>query len=105
MYAQCAFLCACVRVCLQTPVVYVGRVVVDGEGKINHSSVLLEGNCQGDNASVVPTARVLLDLRDVPGFSLFPGQVRFRYSDFLSRSRTYRVLSCPRFLLFFAVDR
>jgi hypothetical protein len=61
---------------LQTPIVYIGRVVVDGEGKINPASVLLEGNTQGPLAAAVPTARVLLDLRDVPAFSLFPGQVR-----------------------------
>jgi hypothetical protein len=59
----------------QTPVVCVGRVCVDGEGKINPASVMLEGNTRGPLAAVVPSARVLLDLRDVPSFSLFPGQV------------------------------
>ncbi len=59
----------------QTSIVYIGRVVVDGEGKINPTSVLLEGNTQGPLAAATPTARVLLDLRDVPSFSLFPGQV------------------------------
>lgn len=59
----------------QAPVVWVGRVCVDGEGKLNPTSVMLEGNTRGPLAAAVPSARVLLDLRDVPAFSLFPGQV------------------------------
>ena len=66
----------------QSPVVYVGRVCVEGEGKINATSVLLEGSNQdalpGGLASRNPhlkAGRILLDLREVPGFSLFPGQV------------------------------
>lgn len=66
----------------QSPLVYVGRVVVDGEGKINATSVLLEGTAAdplpGGVASRNPflkCGRILLDLRDVPAFSLFPGQV------------------------------
>ena len=59
----------------QAPVVWVGRVCVDGEGKLNPTSVMLEGNTRGPLAAAVPSARVLLDLRDVPAFSLFPGQI------------------------------
>lgn len=59
----------------QAPIVCVGRVCVDGEGKINPASVMLEGNTRGPLAAAVPSARVLLDLREVPAFSLFPGQV------------------------------
>ena len=66
----------------QSPLVYVGRVVVDGEGKINPTSVLLEGSAAdpipGGIASRNPhmsVGRILLDLREVPSFSLFPGQI------------------------------
>lgn len=66
----------------QSPLVYVGRVCVDGEGKINATSVLLEGSSQdpipGGLANRNPhmrAGRIALDLRDVPAFSLFPGQI------------------------------
>lgn len=55
-----------------TPVVYVGRVCVAteaGDGKINATSVLLEG-IMADGGK-----RVALDLSELGGFSLFPGQV------------------------------
>ncbi|CAI5466202.1 unnamed protein product [Closterium sp. Yama58-4] len=57
----------------QTSVMAVGRVVCDAEAataRLNESSVLLEGcidPCQG--------VRVRLDLRHLPSFSLFPGQI------------------------------
>ncbi|CAI5480154.1 unnamed protein product, partial [Closterium sp. Yama58-4] len=57
----------------QTSVMAVGRVVCDAEAataRLNDSSVLLEGcidPCQG--------VRVRLDLRHLPSFSLFPGQI------------------------------
>ena len=56
----------------ETPVVYVGRVCVAseaGDGKINSSSVLLEG-LMADGGK-----RVALDLSELAGYSLFPGQV------------------------------
>ena len=82
----------------QVPIVYVGRIVVDGEGRLNASSVLLEGsNAAGGSSSSsgggrYGAGRVLLDLREAvsagsdgaapspwgdagAGFSLFPGQV------------------------------
>eukprot|EP00039_Didymoeca_costata_P013829 m.216520 g.216520 ORF g.216520 m.216520 type:complete len:642 (+) comp15879_c0_seq5:111-2036(+) len=56
----------------QEQVVVVGRVCVDatGEGKLNARSVLLEGSRDTSSG-----ARVLLDLTNVPDFSLFPGQI------------------------------
>ncbi|CAI5962260.1 unnamed protein product [Closterium sp. NIES-65] len=57
----------------KTNVMAVGRVVCDAEAasaRLNDSSVLLEGcidPCQG--------VRVRLDLRHLPSFSLFPGQI------------------------------
>jgi DNA polymerase alpha subunit B len=66
----------------QGPLVYVGRVCTDGEGKINATSVLLEGSARGALAAglaranpSVAVGRVLLDLRELPSFSLFPGQI------------------------------
>ena len=48
----------------------VGRVVCDAEGgRLNEASVLLEGSAQHSSG-----ARVRLDLRHLPHFSLFPGQ-------------------------------
>lgn len=59
------------------PIVCIGRIVVaseTGEGKINRTSVLLEGS--RDDATATGTfGRIALDLSEMPGFSLFPGQV------------------------------
>lgn len=52
------------------PGLVVGRVLCDGEGRMNSNSVLLQGSvdtCGG--------ATVSLDLSQAPSFSLFPGQV------------------------------
>ena len=53
----------------QDDVTVVGRVVCDSEGRLNEASVQLEGS-MADSAGM----RVRLELRDVPSFSLFPGQ-------------------------------
>ena len=54
----------------QDDVTVVGRVVCDSEGRLNEASVQLEG-CVANSAGM----RVRLELRDVPSFSLFPGQI------------------------------
>ena len=55
----------------QEQVTVVGRVCLDGrEGKLNASSVLLEGSRETSNG-----ARVALDLSVTEEFSLFPGQI------------------------------
>ena len=59
----------------QAPVVVVGRICVDGEGKINPSSVLLEGSNAHGPLPSARLGRIHLDLREVPSFSLFPGQI------------------------------
>lgn len=61
-----------------TPVEYVGRIVTGTEGatadaKINAASVLLEAS--SSDAGVSSNTRVALDLSELPGYSLFPGQV------------------------------
>ena len=59
----------------QSPIVVVGRVCVDGEGKLNPASVLLEGSNSSGPLAAARFGRVHLDLRHMPSFSLFPGQV------------------------------
>lgn len=62
----------------QEPVVYVGRVVADtdtGDGKLNSTSLAIEGYAADASTQSVQHTRVALDLREVPGFSLFPGQI------------------------------
>ena len=54
----------------QDDVTVVGRVVCDSEGKLNEQSVQLEGSIATSNGM-----RVRLELRDLPSFSLFPGQI------------------------------
>ena len=54
----------------QDDVTVVGRVVCDSEGRLNEQSVQLEGSIATSNGM-----RVRLELRDVPRFSLFPGQI------------------------------
>ena len=54
----------------QDDVTVVGRVVCDSEGRLNEASVQLEGD-MANSAGM----RVRLELRDVPSFSLFPGQI------------------------------
>jgi DNA polymerase alpha subunit B len=47
-----------------------GRICCDSEGKINKESVLLEGSRTQSGGR-----RVMLELKEVPAFSLFPGQI------------------------------
>lgn len=47
----------------------VGRVVCEGDGRLNEASVLLEGSARHSDGH-----RVRLELRDLPRFALFPGQ-------------------------------
>ena len=47
----------------------VGRVVCEGDGRLNEASVLLEGSGAASDGH-----RVRLELRDLPRFALFPGQ-------------------------------
>ena len=54
----------------QDDITVVGRVVCDSEGRLNEASVQLEGD-MANSAGM----RVRLELRDVPSFSLFPGQI------------------------------
>ena len=55
----------------QCPVLAVGRICCDSEGKLNEHSVMLESSrSQGGGC------RIKLDLTKTPSFSLFPGQVR-----------------------------
>ena len=59
------------------PAVYVGRVVCDGEGHLNSSSVLLEGALQ---PGTLLSHRVRLEIPGSSGpYSLFPGQVSYLY--------------------------
>jgi hypothetical protein len=62
----------------QDPILYIGRIVTSSDGgvqdaKINATSVLLEGSAT--EAALTSTYRVHLDLQDMPGWSLFPGQI------------------------------
>ena len=56
----------------QDSVTVAGRICLDatGEGKLNSSSILLEGSRETSNGQ-----RVSVNLNNVPEFSLFPGQV------------------------------
>lgn len=54
----------------QSPVVTCGRICCDGEGRLNSSSVLLEG-CTDLNKG----ATVSLNLSKLQSYSIFPGQV------------------------------
>lgn len=62
------------------PAVYVGRIVCDGEGHINSSSVLLEG---GIKPGTPVSHRVQLELSPSTPCSLFPGQVGYFSSSLL----------------------
>jgi len=57
---------------IQDHVTVAGRICLDatGEGKLNSSSVLLEGSRETSNGQ-----RVAVNLNNVPEFSLFPGQI------------------------------
>ena len=60
-----------VGLCSQSEVWVFGRVCCDSaEGKMNEKSVALEGSRAGSGG-----ARVLLELKDVSEFALFPGQL------------------------------
>jgi DNA polymerase alpha subunit B len=59
-----------VHTATQEKAVIVGRVVCDGEGRLNASAVLLEGSVKQSGGR-----RIRLELRDIPHFSLFPGQI------------------------------
>tara|TARA_B110000305_G_scaffold80701_1_gene90668 strand:+ start:181 stop:1785 length:1605 start_codon:yes stop_codon:yes gene_type:complete len=61
---------AAVYAASQDDVTVVGRVVCDSEGKLNEHSVMLEGSIATSNGM-----RVRLELRELPNFSLFPGQI------------------------------
>ncbi|DBB04040.1 TPA: DNA polymerase alpha subunit B [Trebouxia sp. C0004] len=54
----------------QEPVLMVGRICCDSEGRLNERSVLLEGSVALSNGM-----RTKLDLSKLEGFKLFPGQV------------------------------
>ncbi len=55
---------------LQEPVLMVGRICCDSEGRLNERSVLLEGSVELSSGM-----RTKLDLSKLEGFKLFPGQV------------------------------
>jgi len=59
-----------VGVASQSSVVVVGRICPEDGGRLTRGSVLLEGSRRTSNS-----ARVMVDLRDLPSYSLFPGQV------------------------------
>lgn len=59
-----------VAVSSQEKVMVVGRICCDAEGHLNDNSILLEGSVEHSNGQ-----RVRLDLRNIPRFSFFPGQV------------------------------
>ncbi|CAM6127178.1 unnamed protein product [Calypogeia fissa] len=59
-----------VAVAAQEQITVVGRICCDGEGHLNDKSVLLEGSVEYSGGQ-----RVRLDLRNIPQFSMFPGQV------------------------------
>lgn len=49
----------------------VGRIVCDSAGQLNAQSIILEGSSRTSKCN-----RVRLDVSSLPGYSLFPGQVR-----------------------------
>ena len=55
---------------LQEPLLMVGRICCDSEGRLNERSVLLEGSMELSDGM-----RAKLDLSKLDGFKLFPGQV------------------------------
>eukprot|EP00854_Cymbomonas_tetramitiformis_P005284 gene5284-6421_t len=60
-----------VQAASQDKVMVVGRVVCDSsEGRLNGASVMLEGSIKHSGGE-----RVRLELRNLPSFSLFPGQI------------------------------
>jgi DNA polymerase alpha subunit B len=61
----------------QSPIVCLGRICVaseTGDGKVNAKSILLEGS-RDDAVASFTVGRIQLDLFDLPGYSLFPGQM------------------------------
>eukprot|EP00112_Aurelia_sp_Birch-Aquarium-sp1_P011868 Seg2494.2 transcript_id=Seg2494.2/GoldUCD/mRNA.D3Y31 product="DNA polymerase alpha subunit B" protein_id=Seg2494.2/GoldUCD/D3Y31 len=54
----------------QEQITVAGRICCDAIGKLNSKSILLEGSTDVSNGE-----RVKLDVNDLPGYSLFPGQV------------------------------
>lgn len=58
-----------------------GRICCDSDGKLNASSVLLEETIELSNGQTVP-----LNLKRLPAYSLFPGQVVLVQGDYLHGS-------------------
>ena len=67
---QCCHLDLSWWLALQEPVLMVGRICCDSEGRLNERSVLLEGSVELSNGM-----RTKVDLSKLEGFKLFPGQV------------------------------
>ncbi|KAK9852103.1 hypothetical protein WJX84_008094 [Apatococcus fuscideae] len=62
--------CSPVASTAQEPAWYVGRICCDSEGRLNDSSILLEGNI-----TLSEGRRTRLDLSRLPAYRVFPGQV------------------------------
>lgn len=54
----------------QVPVIVCGRICPEEGGRLTRGTILLEGSRRGSNG-----ARVLVDVRELRAYSLFPGQV------------------------------
>lgn len=80
---------------LQEVITTVGRICCDSSSHLNVASVLVEGCMEGNKSSVVQ-----LDLSQVKGFSLFPGQVKFLVKVLLNSILT----ALPRFLTLYFVN-
>lgn len=55
----------------QEPVTLLGQIGCDSNGKLNHKSVILEGDREHSSGAQIP-----VDLSELKEYSLFPGQVR-----------------------------
>ena len=53
------------------PVTLLGQIGCDSNGKLNHKSVILEGDLEHSSGAQIP-----VDLSELKEYSLFPGQVR-----------------------------
>ena len=70
---------------LQETITAVGRICCDSEGRLNASSIMLEGSLD-----VCDGLRTVVDVSNVEHFSLFPGQV-------------WRQCPCATFLFLFCI--
>ncbi|KAI4530112.1 hypothetical protein MG293_019968, partial [Ovis ammon polii] len=71
----------------QEPVTLLGQIGCDSNGKLNHKSVILEGDLEHSSGTQIP-----VDLSELKEYSLFPGQVRSGAEGlFLSIPRVARV--------------